>query len=178
MRTTARRARREAEVRPADEVPTSRRVWFHDPRAPRATAVVPSAFVAVAAADRLLLVRRCDSGMWELPGGRVDVGENAVEAAVRETAEESGVRIRVTGLVGLFTDPRHVIRGADGLVRQQFAVVMRGHPLDGTPCGDRHETCDAAWVAVADIPGLPMEPPVRIWIGHFLLADGGGPRLG
>ena len=71
------------------ERPTcSRQVFFHDPAGPTATVVVPSVFVAVlGAGNRLLLVRRCDSGTWELPGGRVDVGESAVEAAVRETAE-------------------------------------------------------------------------------------------
>ena len=51
---------------------------FHDPYAPAATVVVPSVFVAVRSWDgRLLLVRRIDSGCWELPAGRVDVGESA-----------------------------------------------------------------------------------------------------
>ena len=60
-----------------------RSVHFHDPCAPRATVVVPSVFVAVRnPLDQVLLVRRCDSGLWELPGGRVDVGESAVTAAV------------------------------------------------------------------------------------------------
>ncbi len=65
-----------------------RRVHFHDPAAPVATVVVPSIFVAARDSNgQLLLVRRCDSGTWELPGGRVDVGESAVVAAVREIAE-------------------------------------------------------------------------------------------
>src|SRR5689334_21635397 len=131
MRRTARATRSTAAVRAADEMPGARRVWFRDPLAPVATAVVPSAFVVAEVGAHLLLVRRCDSGRWELPGGRVEVGESAVDAAVRETAEESGVRIRVTGLVGLFTDPRHVVRDADGAVRQQFAVVFRGCPVGG-----------------------------------------------
>ena len=76
-----------------DETGVNRLVYFHDPAAPPATVVAPSVFVAVRGrGGRLLLVRRCDSGTWELPGGRVDVGETAVEAAVRETAEEAGVR--------------------------------------------------------------------------------------
>ena len=63
----------------------TRTVHFHDPAAPPASRVVPSVFVAARwTGGRLLLVRRCDSGTWELPGGRVDVGETAVQAAVRE----------------------------------------------------------------------------------------------
>jgi 8-oxo-dGTP diphosphatase len=125
----------------------------------------------------LLLVRRCDSGSWELPGGRVDVGETAVEAAVRETAEEAGVQVVVTGFAGLFTDPGHVVRSPDGEVRQQFAVLFRARAVGGVPRGDLHETSEAAWVAVADLPGLSMEPPVRLWIEHALALDG-PPHLG
>ncbi|MFZ2119232.1 MAG: NUDIX domain-containing protein, partial [Pseudonocardiaceae bacterium] len=40
---------------------------------------------------RVLLVRRADDGYWELPGGRVEVGESASAAVVREVAEEAGV---------------------------------------------------------------------------------------
>ena len=163
----------------ATERPTlPRQVYFHDPEAPRATVVVPSAFVAVQGrGGRLLLVRRRDSGAWELPGGRVDVGESAVEAAVRETAEEAGVRVVVTGLVGLFTDPGLVIRSRGGEVRQQFAVLFRASAVAGVPHGHLEETSEAAWVDPADIPGLPMEPSARIWIAQALaLAD--VPHLG
>jgi ADP-ribose pyrophosphatase YjhB (NUDIX family) len=117
---------------------------------------------------RLLLVRRCDSGAWELPGGRVDVGETAVGAAVRETAEESGLQVEVTELAGLFTDPGHVVRSAGGEVRQQFALLFRARALGGVPRGDQRETSAAAWVPVAELPGLSIEPPVRLWIAQAL----------
>ena len=59
----------------------------------------------------------------ELPGGHVDPGESASAAAVRETAEESGITVEVTGLAGIYTDPGHVIADPRaGLVRQPFAV--------------------------------------------------------
>jgi 8-oxo-dGTP diphosphatase len=154
-----------------------RQVYFHDPAGPTATTVVPSVFVAVrGVGNRLLLVRRCDSGAWELPGGRVDVGENAVDAAVRETAEEAGVRVVVTGLVGLFSDPGLVIRSRGGEVRQQFAVLFRARAVGGAPRADLEETSEAAWVALDDIPGLPMEPSARIWIAQAL-APADGPHI-
>jgi 8-oxo-dGTP diphosphatase len=153
-------------------IPKQRRVHFHDPAAPEATVVVPSAFVVVVEEDRLLLVRRCDSGMWELPGGRVDVGETAVEAAVRETVEEAGVRVAVTGLVGVFTDTQLVVHAPDGEVRQQFAVLFSATAVGGVPHGDLHETSEAAWVTVADLADLPMEPHERMWIERALAGDG------
>jgi 8-oxo-dGTP pyrophosphatase MutT (NUDIX family) len=146
-----------------------RHVHFHDPDAPRATRVVPSAFVAAHdEQDRLLLVRRRDSGTWELPGGRVDVGENAVEAAVRETTEEAGVRVEITGLVGLFTDPAHVVRSTSGEVRQQFVVCFRARPVWGRPRPDQSETVDAAWFDPSRAAALDVEPAMRHMIEQAL----------
>jgi 8-oxo-dGTP diphosphatase len=137
-----------------------RKVHFHDPDAPAAMVVAPSVFVAVREEQgRLLLVQRCDSRTWELPGGRVDVGESAVEAAVRETAEETGLRVRITGLVGLFTDPAHVVRAASGgEIRQQFVVCFHGWTAWARPRPDGHETCDAAWFDPEDATLLTVEP--------------------
>lgn len=155
----------------------TRQVYYHDASAPPATVVTPSVFVAARRPDgRLLLVRRCDSGAWELPGGRVDVGETAVQAAVREAAEEAGMQVRVTGLVGVFSDPGHVIRSRDGEVRQQFALVFRARAVGGDPHADLQETSAAAWVAVADLPHLRAEPPVRLWIAAALALEN-GPRI-
>ena len=161
-----------------DRRAATRHVYFHDPSAPVPTVVVPSVFVAVRwRGGRLLLVRRIDSGTWELPGGRVDVGESAVEAAVRETAEESGVRVLITGFARMFTDPDHVIRSPRGEVRQQFALLLRARAVGGVPHGDMHETSDAAWVALADLDELPIAPPVRSWIEQAIDVEG-PPGLG
>jgi 8-oxo-dGTP diphosphatase len=147
-----------------------RRVHFRDPDAPVAAVVTPSVFVAVREEQgRLLLVRRCDSGSWELPGGRVDVGESAVEAAVREAVEEAGLRVRITGLVGLFTDPAYIVEAASGdEIRQQFVICFHGWAEWGRPHPDGHETCDAAWFDPEDVGSLPLELGARRWIEHAL----------
>src|SRR3954453_9047018 len=114
--------------------------------------------------------------MWGRPGGRAAVGDNAPDAAVREVAEEAGVTVEVTGLVGLFTDPGHVVRSREGEVRQQFALVFRGRVIGGGPPPDLREACEAAWVATAEVPRLPMEYPARLWIATAL-DDGQLPHL-
>ena len=83
--------------------------------------------------------------------GRVDIGETAVEAAVREPAEEAGVHVRATEFAGLFTEPGHVVRSADGEVRQQFALRFRARAVGGVPRGDQQETSDAARASGADL---------------------------
>jgi NUDIX domain len=78
-----------------------RRQFFHDPAAPTPAGLLPAAFAAVRnGLGQVLLVRRADDGNWELPGGHVEVGESASEAAIREVAEEAGVIIKVTGVLG------------------------------------------------------------------------------
>jgi mutator protein MutT len=78
------------------------REYYRDPNAPRAHDVLPAAFAAVRnVAGEVLVVRRIDDGNWELPGGRIDVGESAAQAVIREVAEESGVTIALIGLSGV-----------------------------------------------------------------------------
>jgi 8-oxo-dGTP diphosphatase len=138
--------------------------------------VAPSAFAAVRLRTRLLLVRRCDSGGWELPGGRVDVGETAIDAVVREVREEAGVMVSVTGLVGLFTDPDLVVRSAVGEIRQPFSVLFWAKAVGGIPHADMQETSEAAWVPVADLPDLLLEPATRAWL-EYVLDDHDLPHL-
>ncbi|MGW1682109.1 NUDIX hydrolase [Saccharopolyspora sp. NPDC002376] len=89
--------------------------YYHDPNAPAANSLAPTSFAVVRDAQRrVLLVQRIDTRNWELPGGNVNVGESAPDAAVREVNEEAGVLITVTGLAGVYTDPGHVIVYSSG----------------------------------------------------------------
>ena len=142
--------------------PASRVEHYRDPVAPPATVVVPVVYAVVRdATGRVLLVRRVDTGDWELPGGRVDPGESAVAALVREVAEESGLVVDVRGVAGLYSDPGHVVEQA-GVVRQPFAVCFHATARPGLPRPDRCETSDARWWDVADLDTLPMQPAVRL----------------
>lgn len=146
-----------------------RRQFYRDAAAPRPHDVLAAAFAVVRdGAGRVLLVRRADDGNWELPGGRIDVGESASAAAVREVAEESGVEVKITDVAGVYSDPSHVLAYADGRVHQQLAVCFRAWPLGGAPRPDGRETVGAAWFEPADTAGLPMHPSVRLRLEHAL----------
>jgi ADP-ribose pyrophosphatase YjhB (NUDIX family) len=156
-----------------------RQEYYHDPEAPPANSLTPTAFAAVRDdAGRILLVRRADTGNWELPGGRVELGESAVVAAEREVAEESGVVIRVTDLLGVYSDPGHImVYPATGEARQQFAVCFHARPVDGGPEPDHDETCEAAWVHPRQVPRMPMHPSMRVRVGDAL-SEPRRPRIG
>lgn len=144
--------------------------YYHDRAAPAISSVTPTAFAVVRDNNqRVLLVRRIDTGDWELPGGRVEPGESAASAAERETAEESGVAIMVTRLSGLYTDPGHImVYPATGEARQEFAVCLHALPLAGSPRPDLEETSDAAWVEPGQLDSMPIHPSVRIRIRNAI----------
>ena len=97
----------------------------------RPTASCPvTAFVVNDAGD-VLLEQRSDNGRWGMPGSAQEVGENIAGTVVREILEETGIHVEVVGLVGIFTDPGHVIAFADGEVRQEFSLCFRARPIGG-----------------------------------------------
>ncbi|MEV0704809.1 NUDIX domain-containing protein [Saccharopolyspora sp. NPDC050389] len=143
--------------------------YYHDPNAPVANSLAPTSFAVVRDAQRrVLLVQRIDTRNWELPGGKVNVGESAPNATVREVNEEADVLITVTGLADVYTAPGHVMVYSSGEVRQQFAVCFHAKPLRGEPCPDHEETINAAWVETEALDDLPIHPSMKLRLAHAL----------
>ena len=85
-------------------------------------------------AGEILLIRRTDNGNWAVPGGAVDLGESVAQAAVRETLEETGIECATAGIIGIHSDPRHVIfYTSNGEARQEFSIVLTARPPGGRP---------------------------------------------
>lgn len=146
----------------------SRTDHFNNPDAPKPNSVVPSTTAVVTDDEgRIVLVHRKDNGLWALPGGGMELGESIEDCAVREVREETGLDVRVTGLVGVYTNPNHVIEYTDGEVRQQFSLCFTTELLGGTLAYDTEST-DIAWVEPERIPELDMHPSMSLRIGHYL----------
>jgi ADP-ribose pyrophosphatase YjhB (NUDIX family) len=145
-----------------------KRDYYDDPLAPAANSLV----VAVGAVVRnesggVLMIQRTDNGLWALPGGAQEIGETPSEAAVREIYEETGINTRVTGLVGIYSDPRHVIAYDDGEVRQEFSIVFYAQPIGGSP-RTSSESSRVHWVTRAEIDSLQIHQSVQLRIQHAL----------
>ena len=69
--------------------------WLHMSPAAGAEAVIVRA-------EKIMLIKRSDNGLWAVPGGLVEVGETLAGAAQRELWEETGIRGQVTTLLGIF----------------------------------------------------------------------------
>jgi len=120
--------------------------------------------------SRVLLVRRTDDGNWELPGGRIEVGETASEAVRREVYEESGITIALTGVSGIYSDPGHIVVYPVEGARQQVAICVHARPVrpDERPRPDHDEATAAAWFTVAETAALAVHPDVRRRLAHGL----------
>jgi 8-oxo-dGTP pyrophosphatase MutT (NUDIX family) len=151
--------------------------YLNDPNAPEANSIVPAAnaFVRNERGD-VLLIQRSDNGLWAMPGGGLDIGETIAATAERETLEETGYRVRVTGLIGIYTDPGNVIAYDDGEIRQQFAISFRAQ-LEGGDLATSAESPAVRWVPLDELDALPIHPTVRLRIDHGL-ADLPTPYIG
>ncbi|MEU3016107.1 NUDIX domain-containing protein [Nocardiopsis sp. NPDC007018] len=149
----------------------ARTEYYDDPGAPEPNRLVVAASAAVIGDDgRILLQRRVDNGLWAMPGGTMEMTESLPEAAVRETLEETGYEVRVTGLVGTYTDARHVIAYSDGEVRRQFNVCFRARVVGGEQrvSGESHEV---GWFLPEEVAGLHMHHTQRLRVEHALGSD-------
>jgi 8-oxo-dGTP diphosphatase len=91
---------------------------------------------------RLVLIRRGTDpfeGQWALPGGFVEVGETTEDAAVREAEEETGLRVELVRLIGVYSEPDRDPRGHN--VSVAYLARARGEPSAAS---------DAAEVSILD----------------------------
>ncbi|MBF8186262.1 NUDIX domain-containing protein [Nonomuraea sp. K274] len=148
---------------------TRRIDYYNDPEAPIPNSLVPSVNVVVTnEAGDLLMIRRADNGNWALPGGAIDLGESIPAAAIRETLEETGITCEITGIVGVYSDPRHVILyTSNGEVRQEFSIVLTARPIAGEPTPSS-ESREVLWISRDDVENHDMDRSMRLRIRHYL----------
>jgi ADP-ribose pyrophosphatase YjhB (NUDIX family) len=119
------------------------------------------ASVAVMDGDRIMMVQEekpALHGRWNLPGGHVDHGESPNDAAVREAREEVGLTLAMSGIVGIYTNPKSVrfVYRADGNGERPSA-------------GD--EILAVRWVALDDLLATPDDELVSPASLRLIVAD-------
>ncbi|HEY3447830.1 MAG TPA: NUDIX hydrolase [Myxococcales bacterium] len=110
------------------------------------------ALVVVRRGDEYLLVQESkDDQAWYLPGGRVELGESFVETAERETLEEAGVRVEVTGVLRVEHTP---YPDATARCRVWFLAHPKGDPTPKS-APDEH-SLSARWLKIEEVSKLPL----------------------
>ncbi|MFN3913060.1 NUDIX hydrolase [Hyphomonas sp.] len=112
--------------------------------------------------EDVLLIRRGTkplAGDWSIPGGRIEFGERAETAALRELLEETGVRARLAGLVdvvdAIFTSRTTGAVARHYLLFDYAAVWLSGEPVAGDDAGH------AEWISPARLAQLPLWEETR-----------------
>lgn len=124
--------------------------------------------VVVLSGERVLLIRRGREprkGQWSLPGGAQELGESHHEAAMREVAEETGLTVRIQGLIDVIDliDP-----DSEGAIRQHYTLVdLWATPISGTlRPGD--DADDARWFTEDELDTLELWSETRRIIDRAL----------
>jgi ADP-ribose pyrophosphatase YjhB (NUDIX family) len=126
-------------------------------------------------ARELLLMRRSDNGHWGLPGGYVEKGESVTDAVAREVLEETGVRIAVERLVGVYSDPSYqVIDYGPGRRVHAVNLCFAGRAVGQGAATTPDETLEFGYFAPASLPS-PFVPIHTIRIEDAV--GGGAPSV-
>ena len=121
--------------------------------------VLTSASVAIIEDNRILLIQRGDFRVWGLPGGDVDPGESLARAAVREAREETGLTVKLSRLVGMYS----LVGNEHTLITAVFAA----RPERGALAPDPREISDIGWFTADALPADLMWWH-RLCINHAL----------
>ncbi|MGD2201762.1 MAG: NUDIX hydrolase [Candidatus Bathyarchaeota archaeon] len=125
--------------------------------------------------ERYLIVQRAaepDAGLWSIPGGLVELGERAEEAAIREAWEETGLEVEIIDLIGVVDK---VVFGEGSRIKFHFVIVDY---LAGVVSGTLRaasDALDAKWVVPEEFPKFDLTPTlVKLLKGMGLYPETGG----
>ena len=118
--------------------------------------LLPSASVAIHNDQLGLLVcEHADKHIWVTPGGLIEPGEHPADAAVRETWEETGLVIEITGLLGVYGGPDLVVHYPNGDHATYIATIFRAQAVRGTLRPDGSEILDTRYLTREELARVP-----------------------
>ncbi|MBI5034422.1 MAG: NUDIX domain-containing protein [Chloroflexi bacterium] len=101
---------------------------------------------------RVLLQKRSDFGLWDIPGGGQELGESVAETVVREAREEVGLDVEPKRLIGVYTSPRLASTYPNGDQVQFVAVYFECAVVGGELKTDGDEVLELDWFNLDNLP--------------------------
>jgi ADP-ribose pyrophosphatase YjhB (NUDIX family) len=120
--------------------------------------------------NRILLMKRSDSGCWGPPGGAVELGEVVETAARREVREETGLELGKLSLFGVFSGPElfYIYPNGDKVYNVTIVYLARFGGGEVRLNGE-HTAWD--WFALKEIPE-DISPPMKPAIAQLIKTNG------
>lgn len=142
--------------------------YYDDPHAPKANHIIPAASAIVVNDEgKILLQQRSDNGLWALPGGTMEIGESIGETVIREVKEETGFDVQPEYIVGIYTNPKHIIAFSNGEVRQQFSACFACSIVGGR-LQVSNESSEVKFFSPQEVERLNMHPSTYQRIKDYL----------
>ena len=104
---------------------------------------------------RVLLTKRQDNGQWCLPSGGMEPGESVAEGCEREVFEETGLKVKVNRLVGIYSHPDQLTVYSETDKFQIVALHFEAEVIGGE-LGLSDETSDFGYFTLNEVEGLDM----------------------
>lgn len=119
-----------------------------------------------------VLLVKTHHGGWVFPGGQVEVGENLMDALIREIKEESGIDVAVSKLIGVYSNTG-IHKFYDGVtdVPTKLMLDYICKPVGGE-LAISEETSDSRWVAKEKVLDLVTAPAIRTRYKAYLEFNG------
>ena len=110
--------------------------------------------------NEILLEQRSDNQLWGLPGGGVEIGESVTQALHREVIEETGLKIKIIDLIGIYSDPENysIMSYPDGGLVQYVSITFKCKPISKNIKISK-ESIDLKFFDIAKLP-------VNLMTGH------------
>ncbi len=131
--------------------------WIRAQVGPRKILMVYASACIRDDAGRVLWQRRADFGWWGLPGGVLELNESLPECVIREVREETGLSVRPTRLIGVYSSPDFDVTYPNGDQVQQVTACFECRVDGGKWRVDKNETLELGWFD----PSAP--PPTAPW---------------
>jgi len=121
--------------------------------------------------EQVLLVKTQHGG-WVFPGGQVEVGENLIDALIREIKEESGIEVEVSHVIGIYSNTG-IHKWYDGVTDVPTKLMMdfACKPTGGV-LSTSEETSESCWVDKERVLDIITAPAIRIRYQAFLEYNG------
>jgi len=116
----------------------------------------------------LCLIRRADNGLWALPGGCQELNETPAECACREYYEETGLIIKITRCLGVFSSLKYEYKYYPYKDNVFVHLLFAGKLVGGTECKS-DESISIKWFTEQNLPELSDGHSIRINYGFRMI---------